>query len=102
MSANPMLAPLPMPEGISVDRDIYATNEWGDPCIRVCVVHRDGNERRMVAFEVPFYKTTGYVRESLFRWRQIEVTDYERISAELNERGWRVVGDLVSPEGEAS
>jgi hypothetical protein len=86
---------MPLPPGISVHRDIYARDEWDEPCIEVRVMHQEGATRRLVMFRVPYYKTVGWVRTGLFRHKEIEITDRPRIDAELNEKGWASVRELL-------
>jgi hypothetical protein len=92
---NDLLASLPLPEGFTVHKDITATDEWGDRCVRVMVTRRVGRQRHTTQFTVPIYKTVGYRRTGLFSFEVIELTDHDRIDRELKERGERAMRQLL-------
>lgn len=82
-----------LPPGISVQRDNLHINEGGDAVIRV-IVQRD-TDRLCQIFEVPHYKTIGYLRTGFFTWKKIEVVDHERIRSELLEKGKWAIRELL-------
>jgi hypothetical protein len=96
-TVSDLLAPIdPFPD-LWIDRDNFATTADGRSCIRVYLRHKV--TRLAVSFEVPIYKTVGYMRVSLFRWKEVEVIDHERISAELLERGQMYARKLMEASG---